>query len=112
MVLRLIPKASNAVSVTLSESLAIIPAGSSKTITASVRANAAGTYSYDVDVFSADGELLKTVTLSATADGTTSNSFVAFASILTIVFFVLLIVLIILVTRKPAKAEELGESYY
>lgn len=108
MVLKLIPESTGNVLVDLSEDLVVIPAGSSKTVTTSV----SGAEEYKVNIFSRDGELLYTVTLNATTDGTSGNAVAVFTVILTIIFLVLLVVFIVLVTKKPEKSDELGESYY
>ncbi len=109
-VYRLIPESTNAVSVSLSDNLVAVPAGSSKTVT--VSASGAGAQTYAVDVFSADGALLNKVTFATTAEGSGSTSpIVVLTVILAIIFIVLLVVLIVLVGKKPEK-EEFGESYY
>lgn len=109
LVLKLIPESTGNTLVRLSEELVVIPAGMSKTITAS----ATGGESYKVNIFSKDGQLLDSVTLPVTTKGSTGGNAVAVLTVvLTIIFLVLLAVLIVLVTKKPEKTENLGESYY
>lgn len=99
----------------VSENIVFVPAGSSKTIT--VDPNAEGEYSFDVNVFTMNGNLVQTLTFSG-ADGedsttSVSNPVVVLTVILAIVFLVLLVVLIVLLGKKPSeKSEEFGESYY
>lgn len=102
------------------DSLVVIPAGTSKTITVTANAAEAGDYDFDVKVLSEDGSVVSDNKLHATVEkssgfsgGTsTGNATVLLTVILAIVFVVLLVVLIVLLTRKPEKTEEFGESYY
>lgn len=113
VVYRLVPESTGAVTVTLSENLVAVPAGSSKTVTVNAESNVAGTQSYAVNIFSSDGRLLDSVTFTTTADGTSTTSpIVVLTVILAIIFIVLLVVLIVLIGKKPEKSEEFGESYY
>jgi len=112
VVYRLVPESSNAVSVSVSEGLVAVPAGSSKTVMVSADSNVAGTQTYAVNVFSADGALLDRVQFTTTEGGDGNASpIVVLTVILAIIFIVLLVVLIVLVGKKPEK-EEFGESYY
>lgn len=100
----------------LTQALVVVSAGSSKDLSILAEAGEKGDYVFTAEVYS-DGELVDTVTFSAEVEGgsvigTGTNSTVVLTVILAIVFVVLLIVLIVLLTRKPAKAEEFGESYY
>ena len=105
LVLKLVPESTG--SVTLSEELVVVPAGASKTVTASA------TGDYTVNVFSKDGQLLDSVTVPASVQtGSAGNAVAVLTVILTIVFLVLLVVLIVLITKKPEKTEEFSESYY
>ena len=105
LVLKLVPESTG--SVTLSEELVVVPAGASKTITASA------TGDYTVNVFSKDGQLLESVNVPATVQtGSAGNAVAVLTVILTVVFLVLLVVLIVLITKKPEKTEEFSESYY
>lgn len=105
LVLKLVPESTG--SVTLSEELVVVPAGASKTVTASA------TEDYTVNVFSKDGQLLESVTVPATVKtGSAGNAVAVLTVILTVVFLVLLVVLIVLITKKPEKTEEFNESYY
>ena len=113
VVYRLVPESTGAVSVSVSESLVAVPAGSSKTVSVEASSNAGGTNEYFVNVFSADGTLLDRVSFSATAQEDSANSpIVVLTVILAIIFIVLLVVLIVLIGKKPEKSEEFGESYY
>lgn len=112
----LVPEAHDALTVTLSDTLTTVPAGSSKTILVNVKASREGTFNFGVTAVS-DG-FSQTALYSATVNGqssgvngTTSNV-VALTVVLAIIFVVLLIILIVLLTRKPEKSEEFGESYY
>ena len=111
VVYRLIPESTSAVSVSVSESLVAVPAGSSKTVMVSADSNVAGTQTYAVNVFSADGALLDRVQFTTSEGNGTTSPIVVLTVILAIIFIVLLVVLIVLIGKKPEK-EEFGESYY
>lgn len=101
-------------SVTLDESMIAVPAGSSKTVALDVMASKTGTYDFAVDV-RANDELIKRESYVAKVEGRAKGSVdatVLLTVVLAIIFLVLVIVLIVLLTRKPAKKEEFGESYY
>jgi uncharacterized membrane protein len=107
------PEASDALSVTLSDSVAVVPAGSSKTVNVYVKANREGTFGFAVTATS--DNLSQKVNYTATVSGKSvvnSNNIIALTIVLAIIFVVLVIVLIVLLTRKPQKSEEFGESYY
>ena len=108
LVLRLVPESTNTVSVTLSDELVIVPAGTSKTVTFS--SNGEG----KVNLFSKDGKFLDSVALPSVVETAVrgSNAMAVLTVILTVVFLVLLVVLIVLVTKKPEKSDELSESSY
>lgn len=106
------------VTVDAEETVVAIPAGSSRTVEFNVEAEEAGTYDFAVDVTS-NGNLVKRSEFVAVAngDGTTEaitgvNTTVLLTIVLAIIFVVLLVVLIVLLTRRPARSEEFGESYY
>ena len=112
VVYRLIPEPTNAVSVSVSDSIVAVPAGSSKAVTVSALSSAAGTQIYSVNVFSADGILVDVVNFSATTqESSASSPIVVLTVILAIIFIILLVVLIVLIGKKPEK-EEFSESYY
>ncbi len=112
VVYRLVPEATSGVAVSVSDSLVAVPAGSSKTVTVSATSATAGTQTYAVNVFSADGALVERVSFSTTAaNGGVTSPIVVLTVILAIIFIVLLVVLIVLIGKKPEK-EEFGESYY
>jgi hypothetical protein len=114
-VYRLVTESANGISSGAQDTIVAIPAGSSRTETITAKATSEGKYTFNVNVFSGE-ELVETVTLTLNAEGETSgvttNSVVILTVALAIVFLVLLVVLIVLVTKKPAKSEEFGESYY
>ena len=112
VVYRIVPESTGTVSVSVSESLVAVPAGSSKTIFVDATSNVAGTQTYAVNIFSADGSLLERVEFTTTGDGGTASPIVVLTVILAIIFIVLLVVLIVLIGKKPEKSEEFGESYY
>ncbi|KKL18517.1 hypothetical protein LCGC14_2474730 [marine sediment metagenome] len=113
VVYRLVPESTSAVSVSVSQSLVAVSAGSSETVTVDATSNVAGTQTYSVNIFSADGTLVDTVSFSVVAEGRNATSPIfVLTIILAIIFIVLLVVLIVLIGKKPEKAEEFGESYY
>jgi len=112
VVYRLVPQSTGIVTVSLSETLITVPAGSSKTVTVDATSNVLGTQTYGVNVFAADGSLVDTISFTKTFEGRTTNPIAILTIVLAIIFIVLLVVLIVLVGKKPKKAEEFGESYY
>ena len=112
VVYRLVPETTGAVSVSVSESVVAVPAGSSKTVLVDATSNVAGTQTYAVNIFSADGSLLERVEFTTTGNGGAASPIVVLTVILAIIFVVLLVVLIVLIGKKPEKSEEFGESYY
>jgi len=112
VVYRLIPESTGTVSVSVSDSLVAVPAGSSKAVTVNAVSYADETQVYSVSVFTADGTLVDVVNFSATTqERNTSSPIVVLTVILAIIFVILLVVLIVLIGKKPEK-EEFGESYY
>ncbi|MBI1973045.1 hypothetical protein HYS50_03500, partial [Candidatus Woesearchaeota archaeon] len=112
VVYRIVPESTGTVSVSVSESLVAVPAGSSKTVLVTADSNVAGTQTYAVNIFSADGSLLKRTEFTTIGNGGTASPIVVLTVILAIIFIVLLVVLIVLIGKKPEKSEEFGESYY
>ena len=111
-VYNVVPVASDDLSISVSKSVVVIPAGSSETVTVSATGSVEGTYEYTVNVMSGNS-IVSTATLSETVDGNSvTNPITILTIILVIVFVVLLIVLIVLLGKKPEKTEEFGESYY
>lgn len=108
-----IVEAPKGLTVEADQSLVVVPAGSSKTVTLTAKAAEEGNYNFVVNVNS-NGELIQKQTLAATVQGTATkiNSSVVLTVVLAVIFIVLVIVLIVLLTRKPQKTEEFGESYY
>jgi hypothetical protein len=113
-VYNLAPKGSDALSISLSESFATVPAGMSKTVQVYVKANREGTHNFAVDVNS--NGFSETALYSASVEGRSfgggSSNIVALTIVLAIIFIVLVIILAVLLTRKPDRTEEFGESYY
>ena len=113
IVYRLVPQSTSVVSVSLSESLVAVAAGSSRTVTVDTTSDVLGTQTYAVNVFSADGTLVDTVSFSKTFEGRdVTSSIVVLTIVLAIIFIVLLVVLIVLLGKKSKKTEEFSESYY
>ncbi len=113
VVYRLVPKPSTDLAVSISQNVVAVPAGSSRTVDVSVTGSNEGTYNYKVDVFSMNGELVSTASLTKTVESSgTSGTVIVLTVILAIIFAVLLVVLIVLMGKKPQKSEDFGESYY
>lgn len=107
------PSQSDALSISLSDSVATVPAGSSKVVKISAKANREGTFGFSVTATSEN--FSETANYTATVQGktiATSSNVVLLTIVLAIVFVVLVVILIVLLTRKPQKSEEFGESYY
>ena len=112
VVYRLIPESTGTVSVSVSDSIVAVPAGSSKAVTVSASSASSDTQMYSVNIFTSDGTLVDVVNFSAAAQERTSSSPIFVLTIvLAIIFIILLVVLIVLIGKKPEK-EEFGESYY
>jgi hypothetical protein len=102
------------VNVNADQQYVVIPAGSSKDVKVSASAEKAGRYTFDVNILS-NGDVVKKQSLVLNAEGSkvfAGNWTILLTVILAIIFIVLLVVLVVLLTRKPAKSEEFGESYY
>jgi hypothetical protein len=116
-VYRIVPETSSDLTVSVSESVVAVPAGSSKTVVVKASSNTEGTYNLNVNVFS-EQDLVGKAALSTKVEGkksTTSgatNPIIVLTVVLAIIFVVLLIVLLVLIGKKPEKSEEFGESYY
>ncbi len=97
------------------DSIVVVPAESSKTVTVKVKAAESiteGTHVATIKVES-DGSLVKSVSFSASVEkAAVSSSVLVLTVVLAIVFVVLLIILIVLLTRKPAASEAEETSYY
>ncbi len=94
---------------TVSDSVVVVPAGSSKTVT--VDSNSAE--SFTVSVLSGS-EVVDTVEFSNVSDGSgkTSSGVAILTVVLVILFIVLLVVLVVLLAKKPEAKDESEESYY
>ncbi|MFH1802913.1 MAG: hypothetical protein ABH864_05710 [archaeon] len=105
--------------VDLSDSLVVVPAGTSRTVEIFADSTIRDEYTFTVDVLS-DGAQIDSKTFRAnvvegsgnSGSGVQANTTVLLTVILAIIFVVLLVVLIVLLTRKPETKEEYGESYY
>ena len=115
-VFELVIEAPGDLNIDVSEPVIAVPAGTSKTVKLDVSADKIGSYNFAVNVHSGS-ELISREEFSAKVEGregitTAASPTVLLTVILAIIFVVLLIVLIVLLTRKPARTEEVGESYY
>jgi hypothetical protein len=109
---KVVTGSSSEVTSSTDDAVVAVPAGSSKTVTVTAKAESAGEYKFDVNVFTGE-KLTDTVTFSLKAEAkSVSNPIVVLTVVLAIIFLVLLIVLIVLLGKKPRKTEEFGESYY
>lgn len=108
---KIVPQTVSGVTIS-TDSLVTIPAGSSKTVTLTAKADSAGDHNFSVNVFSGS-QLTGSVSLALSTKAGVSNPIAVLTIVLTIIFVVLLVVLIVLVTKKPKKQEEeFSESYY
>jgi preprotein translocase subunit SecG len=115
MVYNLVTEADDGLTVDLEDSVIVVPAGSSESVKVTARAARNGEYSFKVTALGADNSVVDEQEFTAKVEGKATvggNATIALTIILAIVFVVLLVVLIVLLTRKPAKSDELGESYY
>ncbi len=116
-VYEVVPETSSSLAVNVADSVVVVPAGESKTVSFDAVASKEGKYNFAVGIYS-DNELVKKYSFAADVSGKSSKGFAGNATIiltvvLAVIFVVLLVVLIVLLTRKPEnKAEEFGESYY
>jgi len=112
-VYRIVPESADGLSVTASESVIAVPAGSSKTVQVNAVADEEGEYAFNVNVLQ-DETLDSVVAYTLNVEGATAvtDPVVVLTIVLAIIFIVLLIVLIVLLGKKPEKSEEFGESYY
>jgi len=117
VVYSLTPEESAGLIVDVQEPIVTVAADSSKTVQVRVKATSSaeeGTHLVTINVNSESG-LVKQVDFSVNVEKETAakaNSVLILTVILAIIFVVLLIVLIVLLTKKPAEAEELGETSY
>ena len=114
LVYNLVTESDNGLAVDMDEAVVVIPAGSSKSVDLTAVAAREGLYNFKVTVLDSDSNVVGEKSFVANVEGKTvsGNAAVVLTIILAIVFVVLLVVLIVLLTRKPAKADEAGESYY
>jgi len=113
VVYRLVPQSTDDVSVSISETLVSVPAGSSKTVIVNAESDVAGTHTYSISIFGMNGKLVETVSFTETVQGRPITSpIIVLTIVLAIIFIVLLVVLVVLLGKKPEKTEEFSESYY
>ena len=115
MVYNFVTESDDGLTVDLDESVVVVPAGSSKSVKLTARASENGEYNFKVTALGADNSVIGEQEFTAQVEGKSTvggNAAVVLTIILAVVFVVLLVVLIVLLTRKPAKSDELGESYY
>ena len=114
LVYNLVTESDDGLNVDLDDSVVVVPAGSSKSINLVASSNREGKYDFKVTVLGADNTVVSEEEFVANVEGKTvsGNAAVVLTIVLAIIFVVLLVVLIVLLTRKPAKADESGESYY
>ena len=114
LVYNLVTESDDGLTVDLDNSVIVVPAGSSKTVDVTASSNREGKYDFKVTVLGADNTVVSEEEFVANVEGKTvsGNAAVVLTIVLAIIFVVLLVVLIVLLTRKPAKADESGESYY
>jgi len=114
LVYNLVTESDDGLTVDLDNSVIVVPAGSSKTVDVTASSNREGKYDFKVTVLGADNVVVSEEEFVANVEGKTvsGNAAVVLTIVLAIIFVVLLVVLIVLLTRKPAKADESGESYY
>ena len=114
LVYNLVTESDDGLTVDIDDSVIVVPAGSSKTVNLIASSNREGKYDFSVAVLGADNTVVSKKEFVANVEGKAvgGNVAVVLTIILAIVFVVLLVVLIVLLTRKPAKADETGESYY
>ncbi len=113
VVYRLVPQSTASLTVSVSDSIVSVPAGSSKTVSVDATSALDGVQTYTVNIFAVDGTLVESVKFSETFEGRDITSPIFILTIvLAIIFIVLLVVLIILIGKKPKKSEEFGECYY
>lgn len=111
-VYRLVPETTSAVSVSLSDTIVAVPAGTSRTVTVDGKSTVSGTQNYAVDIFASDGSLVGKANFTTTSGTSAASPIVVLTIVLAVIFVVLLVVLIVLIGKKPSKTEEFGESYY
>ena len=115
LVYNLVTEADDGLTVDLEDSVVVVPAGSSKSVKVYARSSDNGEYNFKVSALGANNVVVGEQSFTAQVEGRAAvggNAAVVLTIILAIVFVVLLVVLIVLLTRKPAKTDELGESYY
>lgn len=114
LVYNLVTESDDGLSVDLDETVVVVPAGSSKSVDLTARSTREGNYDFKVTILDSDNNVVGEKKFVANVEGKTvgGNAAVVLTIVLAIVFVVLLVVLIVLLTRKPAKTDSEGESYY
>lgn len=94
--------------------IVVIPAGSSKTVTITAEADREGSYDFNVD-FLTGNAVAESKTLTLEVEGTSfgsTNPVVILTIVLAVILLVLLVVLIVLLGKKSNKQDDFSESYY
>ncbi len=114
LVYNIVTESDNGLNVDLDDSVVVVPAGSSKSVQMTARSAREGNYDFKVTILDSDNNVVGEKSFVANVEGKSvgGNAAVVLTIVLAIVFVVLLVVLIVLLTRKPAKADTEGESYY
>jgi hypothetical protein len=114
LVYNLVTSSDNGLTVDSSDSVIVVPAGSSKSVDLTAVAAREGNYNFKVTVLDSNNNVVGEKNFVANVEGKAvgGSAAVVLTIILAIIFVVLLVVLIVLLTRKPAKTEESSESYY
>ena len=114
LVYNIVTESDNGLTVDLDNAVVVVPAGESKSVELIARSSREGNYNFKVTVLDSSNNVVGEKSFVANVEGRAvgGNAAVVLTIILAIIFVVLLVVLIVLLTRKPAKAEETGESYY
>ncbi len=111
-VFELVPASTEDLIVSVATPVVTVQAGSSQTVKINAKALKEGTYSFAVDVNSENALVRKVNFTAKVSSKPLASNVVVLTIVLAIILVVLLIVLIVLLTRKPARSEELEESYY
>ena len=122
VVFSITPDQAKGLVVEATEPVVAVSADSSRTVKIRVKATDSaeeGTHLVTVNVISEDGTS-KQVSFSVSVEGQETSTAITGRSdvvliltvVLAIIFVVLLVILIVLLTRRPAEAEELGETSY
>ncbi len=110
MVYNIVTESSTIVTSAPSESIVVVPAGSSKTVKVYASANKEGTYKFDVTILNKN-EVVNKLSFDLEAERKT-NAMVLLTIALALILLVLVVIAIVLLGKRPSKTEDFGESYY